>query len=202
MTLASNDNRERELFATRPPMQATGDDLLAEEVEQVSGHLRSELLAQEARPAAATALAMSALMQPADANFMGVIHGGAVMKLIDEVAAACAYRFCRQRVVTVAIDGMDFHHPVAVGSLLTLRAAINHAGKTSMEVGVRVETEDLASGQTIHTNSAYLVFVALDGMGRPTRVPHLILENEEERARWRAAEDRQVHRRGLRGNAA
>jgi acyl-CoA hydrolase len=180
----------------------TGDDLLAEEVARRSGHERGELLAHESKRAAETPLAMSALMQPDDANFMGVIHGGAVMRLIDEVAAACAYRFCRRRVVTVAIDGMDFHHPVAVGSLLTLRAAVNHAGQTSMEVGVRVETEDLASGKVIHTNSAYLVFVALDDFGRPTRVPRLVVESAEECARWRAAEARQVHRRRLREEAA
>lgn len=195
-------DRADALAAQAPLGQATGNDLLAEEVSQVSGHARGELLSEDAKRAAETPLLMCALMQPADANFMGVIHGGAVMKLIDEAAAACAHRFCRQRVVTVAIDGMDFHYPVAIGSLLTLRAAINHVGKTSMEVGVRVETEDLGSGKTIHTNSACLVFVALDDLGKPARVPRLILENEEERARWRAAEARQVHRRRLREDAA
>ena len=197
-------HRERadEPSAQGPPDEATGNDLFAEQVSQVSGHPRSELLSEDARQAADTALIMSALMQPADANFMGVIHGGAVMKLVDEAAAACAYRFCRKRVVTVAIDGMDFHYPVAIGSLLTLRAAINHVGKTSMEVGVRVETEDLASGTVIHTNSAYLVFVALDALGKPAPVPRLILETEDERARWRAAEARQGHRRRMRETVA
>lgn len=179
-----------------------GNDALAEEVARVSGRSSSELLARASKRAAETPLSMSALMQPADANFMGVVHGGAVMKLIDEVAAACAYRFCRKRVVTVAIDGMDFHYPVAVGSLLKLRAAVNYAGRTSVEVGVRVETEDLATGRTTHTNSAYLVFVALDDLGKPTGVPRLVVESDEERQRWRAAEARQVHRRRLREDAA
>ena len=182
--------------------RSDGNDLFAEEVSQVSGHTRGELLSEDAKRAAETPLLMCCPHAARRCQLHGVIHGGAVMKLIDEAAAACAHRFCRQRVVTVAIDGMDFHYPVAIGSLLTLRAAINHVGKTSMEVGVRVETEDLGSGKTIHTNSAYLVFVALDDLGKPARVPRLILENEEERARWRAAEARQVHRRRLREDAA
>jgi acyl-CoA hydrolase len=155
-------------------------------------------LAEDAGRVAETRLVMSQLMQPADANFMGVIHGGAVVKLIDEAAAACAFRFCRRRVVTVSIDRIDFHYPVAIGSLLTLKSTINHAGNASLEVGVHVETEDLSSGKVVHTNSAHLVFVALDSLGKPTRVPRLIAESEEEKRRWREAEARQSHRRKLR----
>ena len=145
-----------------------------------------------------TRLVTSQLMQPIDANFMGVIHGGAVVKLIDEVAAACAYRFCRQRVVTASIDRLDFHRPVAIGSLLILKSTINHAGNTSVEVGVRVETENLSSGEMAHTNSAHLVLVAVDHFGKPTRVPRLTPETEEEKRRWKEAEARQAHRRSLR----
>lgn len=145
-----------------------------------------------------TRLVTSQLMQPIDANFMGVIHGGAVVKLIDEAAAACAYRFCRQRVVTASIDRLDFHRPVAIGSLLILRSTINHAGTTSVEVGVHVESEDLSSGEVVHTNSAYLVLVALDGGGKPTQVPRLVAHSEEEKRRWSEAKARQDHRRILR----
>ena len=137
-------------------------------------------------------------MQPADANFMGVIHGGIVMKLIDEAAGTCAYRFARTRVVTAAIDRIDFHYPVHIGNLVTLKATVNHAGRTSMEVGVRVEAEDLDSGRVTHTNSAYLVFVALDEDGHPTPVPRLVPETDEERRRWAEAEARRDARQRLR----
>ena len=170
------------------------------ETASMSAHPRAveNPLAEDAGRVCETRLVMSQLMQPANANFMGVIHGGAVVKLIDEAAAACAFRFCRRRVVTVAIDRIDFHYPVAIGSLLTLKSTINHAGNTSLEVGVHVETEDLSNGKVAHTNSAHLVFVALDSLGKPARVPRLIAESEEEKRRWREAEARKTHRRRLR----
>lgn len=132
-----------------------------------------------------TSLVLTHLMQPADANFMGNIHGGIMMKLIDEAAGACAYRFCRTKVVTAAIDRIDFHHPVLVGNLVRLRANVNFAGKTSLEVGVRVEAEDLTTGMVAHTNSAYLVFVALSDSGKPIQVPPLVPETDEQR-QWSA----------------
>lgn len=141
-----------------------------------------------------THLELSALMQPEDANFMGVIHGGVMLKLIDEAAGACAYRFCRSRVVTVLIDRTSFHFPVQIGSLVTLKASVNWAGRTSMEIGVRVEAEDLDTGQVTHTNSAYLVFVATDKDGEPTVVPKLIVESESEKRRWAQAEERRAVR--------
>ena len=101
-------------------------------------------------------LVLTHFMQPADANFMGNIQGGIMMKLIDEAAGACAYRFCRTKVVTPAIDRIDFHHPAQVGNLVRLLATVNYSGKTSVEVGVRVEAEDLTTGMVAHTNSAYL----------------------------------------------
>jgi acyl-CoA hydrolase len=122
-------------------------------------------------------------MQPADANFMGNIHGGSIMKLIDDVAGACAYRFCRTRAVTAAIDRIDFHYPVQVGNLVRFKANLNYAGQTSVEVGVRVEAEDLLSGSVTHTNSAYLVFVALNDGGRPIPVPELVPQSEQQK-RW------------------
>ena len=93
-----------------------------------------------------TSLVLTHLMQPADANYMGNIHGGIIMKLIDEAAGACAFRFCRTNIVTAAIDRIDFHHPVQVGNLVRFMANVNFAGSTSVEVGVRVEAEDLMTG--------------------------------------------------------
>jgi len=141
-------------------------------------------------PAADTAIELSALMQPADANFLGVIHGGVILKQIDEAAGTCAYHFARRRVVTAAIDRMSFHYPVQIGNLVVCRATVNWAGHSSMEIGVRVEAEDLATGAWLHTNSAYLVFVALDDQRRPTAVPRLLLETDDERRRWAAAVER------------
>ena len=130
-----------------------------------------------------TSLVLTHLMQPADANFMGNIHGGIMMKLIDEAAGACAFRFCRTRVVTAAIDRIDFHHPVRVGNLVCFMANVNYTGTSSVEVGVRVEAEDLTTGMRTHTNSAYLVFVALSDSGRPIPVPRLTPQTDQQR-RW------------------
>ena len=125
---------------------------------------------------------------------MGNIHGGIIMKLIDEAAAACAYRFCRTHVITAAIDRIDFHHPVHIGDLVRLWAHVNHAGRTSMEVGVRVEAEDLRSGTVTHTNSAYLVLVAVDDGGRPSPVPGFVPATDEERAWLSDAQQRRFKR--------
>jgi len=140
--------------------------------------------------ASETPIELSSLMQPADANFMGVIHGGVILKLIDEAAGTCAYRFARSRVVTAAIDRTSFHYPVQIGNLVVCKATVNWAGRSSMEIGVRVEAEDLDTGAWLHTNSAYMVFVALGDDGRPAAVPRLLVETEIERRRWAAAEER------------
>ncbi len=141
-----------------------------------------------------SSLVLTHLMQPADANFMGNIHGGMIMKMIDEAAGACAFRFCRTNVVTAAIDRIDFHHPVQVGNLVRLLANVNYAGRTSVEVGVRVEAEDLTTGMMTHTNSAYLVFVALSGTGRPIPVPELVPVTEEQKAWYEKAAERRRKR--------
>jgi len=141
-----------------------------------------------------TRITLAQVMMPKDANFQGTIHGGVIMKLIDEAAGVSAYRFCRRRVVTAHIDQIDFHHPVQIGTLVTIKASVNFAGRTSMEIGVRVESEDLTTGETAHTNSAYLVFVALGADGRPAPVPELVAETDEERRRWREAEARRERR--------
>lgn len=150
--------------------------------------------ASRALPIEDTAVTLAQLMMPKDANFLGTIHGGVIMKLIDEAAGVAAYRFCRRRVVTAHIDQIDFHHPVQIGSLVTLRASVNYTGRTSMEIGVRVEAEDLTTGDTTHTNSAYLVFVALDANGRPVPVPQLVPATDEEKRRWQEAERRRQRR--------
>jgi acyl-CoA hydrolase len=141
-----------------------------------------------------TSLVLTHLMQPSDANFMGNIHGGVMMKLIDEAAGACAYRFCRTKVVTAAIDRIDFHIPVQVGNLVRLRANVNFAGSTSVEVGVRVEAEDLSTGMVTHANSAYLVFVALGDNGRPIPVPPLEPVTEEQKHWFAEARERRGKR--------
>jgi acyl-CoA hydrolase len=130
-----------------------------------------------------TSVALSSLMMPADANFMGNIHGGVIMKLIDEAAGTCAFQYCRTRVVTAAIDRIDFHYPVQIGNLVTLKANMNYTGTKSMEVGVRVEAEDLATGVITHCASAYLVFVALGDDGSPIPVPTLVPRTAQQR-RW------------------
>ena len=130
-----------------------------------------------------TSVVLSSLMMPADANFMGNIHGGVIMKLIDEAAGTCAFQYCRTRVVTAAIDRIDFHYPVQIGNLITLKANMNYTGTKSMEVGVRVEAEDLATGVVTHCASAYLVFVALSDGGSPIPVPPLAPRTDQQR-RW------------------
>ncbi|MFZ5868644.1 MAG: acyl-CoA thioesterase, partial [Thermodesulfobacteriota bacterium] len=122
-----------------------------------------------------TRIIMAAQMNPEDANPAGNVHGGVIMKYVDTAAGAVAIRHARRIAVTASIDRLDFHHPVFVGNLLILKASLNFVGKTSMEVGVRVEAENLLTGDVRHTASAYLTFVALDQTGKPAEVPPLIL---------------------------
>jgi uncharacterized protein (TIGR00369 family) len=140
---------------------------------------------------------MSRTMLPSDANPYGNVHGGEVMKLIDAVAGAAATRHARTRVVTARIDELSFLAPVYVGHLVTAKASVNHVGRTSMEVGVRVEAEDMLTGNVVHVASAYLVFVATDDQGQPKPLPPIVAETDEERRRMMAAEARRslrVHR--------
>ncbi len=134
------------------------------------------------------------LMLPAHANPLGNVHGGIIMKLVDEAGGLCAMRHAQRPAVTIAIDSMTFHSPVHVGNLLTLKASIHYVGNTSMDVGVRVTAENPITGEQTHTNSARLVYVALDDNGRATKVPGLILETDTQRRRWDAAKARQAER--------
>jgi len=122
-------------------------------------------------------------MSPQDANLAGNVHGGVIMKAIDTTAGIVAARHAGSNVVTASIDRLDFHSPVYVGDILRLKASLNFAGRTSMEVGVRVEAENFITGVVRHTSSAYLTFVSLDAQGRPMKIPGLFLETDEQRRR-------------------
>ncbi len=129
-----------------------------------------------------------------DANTAGSVHGGVIMRLCDEVAGIAAIRHSGTRVVTAGMDRMTFLVPVYVGQLLTVRATVNAAWRTSMEVGVRVESEHVRSGEVAHTSTAYLTMVALDDEGRPTGVPPLTPETPDERRRAQEAQFRRENR--------
>jgi uncharacterized protein (TIGR00369 family) len=137
---------------------------------------------------------MSQLMNPQDANIAGNVHGGVIMRLIDNAGGVAAFRHARANVVTASIDRLDFHNPVFIGDFVTLRACVNFVGKTSLEVGVRVEAENLQTGVKRHTASAYLTFVALDSNGRPLPMPPLLLETDEEKRRNQEAQYRRKAR--------
>jgi len=129
-----------------------------------------------------------------DANTGGFVHGGAVMRLCDEAAGIAAIRHCGGRVVTAAMDRMTFASPIHIGELVTCRAQVNAAWKTSMEVGVRVEAENAVTGEVRHTSTAYLTMVAVDDKGKPTEVPPLVVEGADEERRQREAETRRRNR--------
>lgn len=148
----------------------------------------------EGRPVSGSKTVMARTMAPSDANPYGNVHGGEVMRLIDDCGGAAAIRHARSRVVTAFVDELSFLAPVYVGNLVTARASVNHVGHTSMEVGVRVEAEDLETGKVVHVSSAYLVYVAIDANGDPVALPPLIAETDEERRRMRAAEQRRAAR--------
>jgi acyl-CoA hydrolase len=133
-------------------------------------------------------------MGVSDANSTGSIHGGTVMKLVDEAAGLAAIKHSRQRVVTAGMDRMTFLVPISVGELVSFTATVNAAWRTSMEVGVRVEAEDPRTGEVRHTNTAYLTMVALDEEGNPTPVPPVLAESPTEQRRMHDAELRRTNR--------
>ena len=148
----------------------------------------------EPRPPSQSFSVISSWMGPTDAGGAGNVHGGTIMRLCDEVAGIAAIRHSACRVVTAGMDRMTFLHPVYLGDLLTVRACVNAAWRTSMEVGVRVESENVRTGETVHTSTAYLTMVALDDHGRPTPVPPLTPETPDEIRRQREAELRRGNR--------
>jgi acyl-CoA hydrolase len=136
----------------------------------------------------------SELMMPEHSNILGHVFGGVILSIMDKCAAIAAFRHSRATVVTASIDRVDFREPIRLGDLVVMKASVNFAGRTSMEVGVRVEAEDLLSGRRRHTNSCYLTFVAVDRNGRPIEVPELIPETEDELRRNAAAKARRRRR--------
>jgi acyl-CoA hydrolase len=136
----------------------------------------------------------SELMMPQHSNILGHVFGGVILSIMDKCAAIAAFRHSRSTVVTASIDRVDFREPIRLGDLVVMKASVNFAGRTSMEVGVRVEAEDLLSGRRRHTNSCYLTFVAVDRNGRPIEVPELIPETIDERRRNAAAKERRRRR--------
>ena len=133
-------------------------------------------------------------MQPEHANTLGNVHGGWIMKLVDEAGALACMRHAQRRVVTVAVDRMIFRQPIRIGDLVTLNAEVSYTGHTSMEAEVLVTAENPVTGDCTHTNTAYVVYVALDDQGQPTPIAPLNLENEAQRQRFVEAKARQEYR--------
>jgi acyl-CoA hydrolase len=152
----------------------------------------------EAKTAESSQVTLTLLMGPSEANLLGNVHGGVIMKLCDEAGAMAAVKFARCQVVTVAVDSMSFHSPVHLGNLLTISAEVSWAGRTSLETRVVVTAEHVLTGEITHTNTAYIVYVALGEDGRPTPVPQLLCETEEQKTRFNRAVARQAHRLKLR----
>lgn len=134
-------------------------------------------------------------MGPQDTNGLGNVHGGVIMKMVDEAGGLAAMRHARRPTVTVVMDSMTFMEPIRVGMMLQCNAELTYAGRTSMEVRVEVVAENPLLGTSSVTNTAYLVYVALDENGRPTPVPPLIYEDERQRARAEEAKQRQIYRK-------
>src|SRR3990172_1046886 len=142
----------------------------------------------------ASRISISQLMQPEHANHFGNVHGGWIMKLADEAGALACMRHAQRRVVTVAVDSLVFREPIKIGDLVRLNAEVSYTGRTSMEAEVEVLAENPITGERVHTNNAYLVYVALDENGHATTVPQLIAETDDERDRIAKARERQERR--------
>jgi uncharacterized protein (TIGR00369 family) len=154
----------------------------------------ADLAASRPKSPRQSQVVLNTLMMPEHANHFGNVHGGIIMKLADEAAAIAAMRHAQKRAVTVAMDSMTFKQPVQIGDVVTCTAHVTYVSKSSMEVNVEVHAENPISGHVTHTNSAYLVFVALDDAGRPGAVPPLALETDQDRAEYARGEARQKAR--------
>ena len=142
-------------------------------------------------------LSMTVLMTPDTANFSGKVHGGVILKLLDQVAYACASRYSGNYVVTLSVDQVMFRQPIHVGELVTFLASVNHTGSSSMEIGIKVIAENIRTQDTRHVNSCFFTMVAVDEAGKPTAVPPLRPFTPEERRRHSAAELRKAMRREM-----
>lgn len=150
--------------------------------------------AHSSKPVRESGHETSELMMPHHANNLGHVFGGVMLSMMDKTAAVAAFRHCRKNVVTASIDRVDFREPILVGDLVVMKASVNFVGRTSMEVGVRVEAEELLTGRRRHTNSCYLTFVAVDRNGRPIEIPKLVAETPDQIRRQSAAEQRRKRR--------
>jgi uncharacterized protein (TIGR00369 family) len=150
------------------------------------------------KPIRESRISIAQLMQPEHANNLGNVHGGWIMKLVDEAGALACMRHAQRRVVTVAIDSMVFRHPIKTSDLVILNAEVAYTGKTSIEAEVQVNAENPITGQRWHTNTAYLLYVALDDDGKPVPIPPVFAETEEEKKKLEEAKARQAHRLELR----
>jgi len=150
----------------------------------------------DARPTSYGRVSLSVLMTAAQANLAGNIHGGEIVKLADSTAGTVSYRHCGIPTVTAALDEMVFLQPVHVGDIVQTHGQVNWVGRTSLEVGVRIEAQPHydPSAAPLHVASAYFVMVAIDADGRPVPVPPLVTETPDEVRRWREAEIRRAHR--------
>jgi len=146
------------------------------------------------KPMRASRITIAQLMQPEHANNLGNVHGGWIMKLVDEAGALACMRHSQHRVVTVAMDQMTFRQPIRIGDLVILNAEVTYTGRTSIEVEVQVVAENPITGEQTHTNTAYLVYVALGEDGKPVPLPPLRADNPAEKARMQAARERQERR--------
>jgi uncharacterized protein (TIGR00369 family) len=146
------------------------------------------------KPIRASRVTISQLMHPEHANLLGNVHGGWIMKLVDEAGALACMRHAQRKVVTVAIDSMTFRQPIKIGDLIILNAEVTYAGRTSMEAEVQVLAENPVTGERTHTNNAYLVYVALDDEGKPTPIPPLKAETDDEKRKMERAKERQERR--------
>jgi acyl-CoA hydrolase len=133
---------------------------------------------------------MSQLMMPQHANLAGTVYGGTILSIADGVAYVCASRHAGPNCVTVSVDRVNFHEPIRIGELVTFLASVNYVGRSSMEIGIKLITEDLGTGKKRHTNSCYFTMVCLNEHGSSKEVPRLILETEDEKRRHQDAEKR------------
>jgi acyl-CoA hydrolase len=148
----------------------------------------------DGRPPRLSRTTIAEVMMPHMANHVGNVHGGVILGMLDRVGAVSAIRHAQRICVTASVDRVDFREPIHLGELVTMHASVNYAHRTSLEIGVRVEAENLLTGVRRHTNSCYLTFVAVDEQGHPAPVPPVIPETDEEKRRYREAEARRAHR--------
>ena len=153
----------------------------------------------EAKPVSASKVIMTEMVLPQHTNALGGVFGGTIMSWVDIAAAIAAQRHASKPVVTASIDALNFVQPVFKGWVINLKASVNYAGKTSMEIGVRVDAENPITDEMFHTASAYLTFVALNSAGKPAPVPPILAETETERRRYEAAQERRKLRLLSRG---